>query len=127
MVFGWLSNSNAAFSYKERIPFERRKSEGTKARERRPDLVPVILEKGHREQIGDLPNHKFLVPCDMTLADFQLLIRKRIRLSEENALFLFIRGNTLISMSHTMKSIYEQYHEDDFFLYMTYGQENTFG
>jgi len=78
------------FQYKEEHPFEKRRTEGEKIRKKYPDRVPVIVEKAPKARIGDLDKKKYLVPSDLTVGQFYFLIRKRIHLRPEDALF-FLR------------------------------------
>ena len=69
---------------------------------------------------------KFLVPGDISLSQFTFVIRKRIAVSKEKAIFVFI--NDVLPSTHTLMSdIYEQYKDNDGFLYAVYSGENTFG
>lgn len=54
------------------------------------------------------------------------VIRKRIKLSPEKAIFIFV-GNVLPPTAAMMSSVYDQNKDDDGFLYITYSGENTFG
>ncbi|RVW45966.1 Autophagy-related protein 8C [Vitis vinifera] len=68
----------------------------------------------------------YLVPADLTVGQFVYVIRKRIKLSAEKAIFVFVK-NTLPSTAALMSAIYEENKDEDGFLYMTYSGENTFG
>uniref|UniRef100_A0A8C7AVY4 GABA type A receptor associated protein like 1 n=1 Tax=Neovison vison TaxID=452646 RepID=A0A8C7AVY4_NEOVI len=103
------------FQYKEDHPFEYRKKEGEKIRKKYPDRVPVIVEKAPKARVPDLDKRKYLVPSDLTVGQFYFLIRKRIHLRPEDALFFFV-NNTIPPTSATMGQLYEvsvlvtQYH-----------------
>ncbi|CAB3387723.1 Hypothetical predicted protein [Cloeon dipterum] len=114
------------FQYKEEHVFEKRKAEGEKIRRKYPDRVPVIVEKAPRARIGDLDKKKYLVPSDLTVGQFYFLIRKRIHLRPEDALFFFV-NNVIPPTSATMGSLYQEHHEEDFFLYIAYSDENVYG
>uniref|UniRef100_A0A4W4FS77 GABA(A) receptor-associated protein b n=1 Tax=Electrophorus electricus TaxID=8005 RepID=A0A4W4FS77_ELEEL len=105
------------FQYKEEHPFEKRRSEGEKIRKKYPDRVPVIVEKAPKARIGDLDKKKYLVPSDLTVGQFYFLIRKRIHLRAEDALFFFV-NNVIPPTSATMGLLYQEHHEEDFFLYI---------
>ncbi len=68
---------------------EKRKSEAERIRAKYPDRVPVICEKADRSDIPDIDKKKYLVPSDLTVGQFHYVIRKRIKLAPEKALFLF--------------------------------------
>ena len=69
---------------------------------------------------------RYLVPADLTVGQFVYVIRKRIKLSPEKAIFVFV-NNVLPPTAALMSSIYEEHKEDDGFLYIAYSGENTFG
>uniref|UniRef100_A0A3B1JAK6 GABA type A receptor-associated protein n=1 Tax=Astyanax mexicanus TaxID=7994 RepID=A0A3B1JAK6_ASTMX len=94
------------FVYKEEHPFEKRRSEGEKIRKKYPDRVPVIVEKAPKARIGDLDKKKYLVPSDLTVGQFYFLIRKRIHLRAEDALFFFV-NNVIPPTSATMGQLYQ--------------------
>ncbi|MCL4129584.1 UNVERIFIED_CONTAM: hypothetical protein GTU68_036789 [Idotea baltica] len=94
------------WQYKEEHPFEKRKAEGEKIRRKYPDRVPVIVEKAPKARIGDLDKKKYLVPSDLTVGQFYFLIRKRIHLRPEDALFFFV-NNVIPPTSATMGSLYQ--------------------
>lgn len=114
------------FVYKEEHPFEKRRSEGEKIRKKYPDRVPVIVEKAPKARIGDLDKKKYLVPSDLTVGQFYFLIRKRIHLRAEDALFFFV-NNVIPPTSATMGQLYQEHHEEDFFLYIAYSDESVYG
>lgn len=70
-------------------PIDKRRSEAERIRIKYPDRVPVICEKADRSDIPDIDKKKYLVPADLTVGQFQYVIRKRIKLAPEKALFVF--------------------------------------
>ncbi len=54
------------------------------------------------------------------------VIRKRIKLSPEKAIFIFV-NDMLPPTAALMSTIYEQNKDVDGFLYVIYSSENTFG
>lgn len=69
-------------------------------------LNQVIVEKAPKASIGDLDKKKYLVPSDLTVGQFYFLIRKRIHLRPEDALFFFV-SNVIPPTSATMGSLYQ--------------------
>ncbi|OQR66778.1 gamma-aminobutyric acid receptor associated protein [Tropilaelaps mercedesae] len=114
------------FKYKEEHTFEKRRAEGEKIRKKYPDRVPVIVEKAPKSRISNLDKKKYLVPSDLCVGQFYLLIRKRIQLRAEDALFFFV-NNTIAPTSSTMGALYQEHHEEDFFLYIAFSDENMYG
>merc|ERR1712117_520558 len=88
------------WQYKEEHPFEKRRAEGEKIRRKYPDRVPVIVEKSPKARIGDLDKKKYLVPSDLTVGQFYFLIRKRISLRPEDALFFFVNNTFPPHLGH---------------------------
>merc|ERR1712025_1305641 len=119
-------NTIMKWQYKEEHPFEKRRAEGEKIRRKYPDRVPVIVEKSPKARIGDLDKKKYLVPSDLTVGQFYFLIRKRISLRPEDAPFFFV-NNVIPPTSATMGSLYQEHHEEDFFLYIAYSDESVYG
>jgi GABA(A) receptor-associated protein len=114
-------------SFKEQFYFYRRIEESTRVLRKYPDRVPVICEKNNK-QIG-LPNidkNKYLVPLDITVGQFMYVIRKRLHLKPEEALFLLVNG-FIPSSTQFICEIYYRYKDADGFLYIVYSKENTFG
>ncbi|KAK4814559.1 hypothetical protein QYF61_023758 [Mycteria americana] len=95
---------------------------------RSPELgtaLQVIVEKVSGSQIVDIDKRKYLVPSDITVAQFMWIIRKRIQLPSEKAIFLFV-DKTVPQSSLTMGQLYEKEKDEDGFLYVAYSGENTF-
>lgn len=64
--------------------------ESKKIRNKYPDRIPVVVEKVPNSQIQDIDKRKFLVPNDISVAQFMWIIRRRIQLPAEKAIFLFL-------------------------------------
>ena len=86
----------------------------------------MIVEKAEKSDIADIDKKKYLVPADLTVGQFVYVIRKRIKLSPEKAIFIFV-NNVLPPTAALMSAVYEEHKDDDGFLYITYSGENTFG
>ncbi|MBA0651422.1 hypothetical protein Goklo_018748, partial [Gossypium klotzschianum] len=117
----------------------KRRAEAARIREKYPDRIPVptrlllpisicivIVEKAERSDIPNIDKKKYLVPADLTVGQFVYVIRKRIKLSAEKAIFIFV-DNVLPPTGAIMSAIYEEKKDEDGFLYVTYSGENTFG
>lgn len=70
-----------------------------------PSLRQVIIEKSPRARVANLDRNKYLVPSDLTVGQFYFLIRRRIALSPNEALFFFV-NDTIPPTSVTMSSLY---------------------
>jgi GABA(A) receptor-associated protein len=105
---------------------DKRASESARIRGKYNDRVPVIVERAEKSDIPVLDKKKYLVPADLTVGQFVYVIRKRIKLSAEKAIFIFV-NNTLPPTAALMSAIYEEHKDEDGFLYVTFSGENTFG
>ncbi|KAK6919359.1 Autophagy protein Atg8 ubiquitin-like, partial [Dillenia turbinata] len=115
----------------------RRQAEAARIREKYPDRIPVIVERAEKSDIPDIDKKKYLVPADLTVGQFVYVVRKRIKLSPEKAIFIFVKNilpptggvtnHSMDSKPAMMSAIYEENKDEDGFLYMTYSGENTFG
>jgi len=56
-----------------------------------------VVERVPKSQIPDIDKRKFLVPNDITIAQFMWIIRKRIQLAPEKAIFLFVNKTMPLS------------------------------
>ncbi|CAL5442065.1 unnamed protein product [Camellia sinensis] len=132
----------AKSSFKQEHVLEKRRAEAARIREKYPDRIPghgrdsyvtvtfirggVIVEKAERSDIPNIDKKKYLVPADLTVGQFVYVIRKRIKLSAEKAIFIFV-DNVLPPTGGIMSAIYDEKKDEDGFLYVTYSGENTFG
>ena len=112
--------------YKELVPFETRKLESMKIKAKYPTRLPIIVYKAVTSTIENIDKHKYLVPEDLTVGQFMYVIRKRIQLRQEEAIFLFI-NNRMPPVSCTIRDIYDNQRDPDGFLYIEYSGENCFG
>jgi GABA(A) receptor-associated protein len=99
------------------------------------DCIPVVITKRQDDKIlQDIDKKKYLIPKNLNLTEFLCIIRKKITLSDKQAIFVFIvvdngpkRTSLLVPHNRTFGELYDEYHSDDNFLYMIYTTENTFG
>lgn len=115
--------------FKNESTFQKRLEESTRVLTKYPDRIPIICEKIESKKNDDIPEidkKKYLVPTNLTIGQFLYVIRSRIKLPPEKAIFLFVGG--LIPSSTTIISqIYDAKKDKDGFLYIYYSGENTFG
>jgi len=118
--------SKAAITAFKQGTLEERRLKSENIRTKHPERVPVICIKDPKSQIPDIDRNKFLVPADLTVSQFTLVIRKRVKLPPETAMYLFIK-NRFPSPTALMSTVYEEDKDEDGFLYIMYSGENTFG
>jgi GABA(A) receptor-associated protein len=115
-------------SYKTKKTTEERTEEARKMKERYPNSIPIIVEKGKRDKtLPDIDKSKFLVPHDLQYGKFLYIIRKRLKISDTTAIFTFVGNNILPMSTENIANIYKNHKDEDGFLYVTYCGENTFG
>ena len=96
------------------------------------DKIPVIIGPA-TDTAPVISNHKFLVPSDMSVGHLMHMLRSRIQLKQNEALFIFVNSMTngshdiIPTNSYLMNHIYKLYKSEDGFLYVKYDVENTFG
>ena len=114
--------------FKNTHSLEERKLESARVMSKFSDRMPIICERNPScTQTPKIDKVKYLVPKDLTMAQFMYVIRKRIKLAPEQAIFLFVASGTLPPSVATLQAVYDQHRADDGFLYMTYSGENVFG
>ena len=119
-----MSNSS---NFKQEFSLETRQEEAKRVRSRYPRRIPVICEmSGRGSNLGKLDKIKYLVPDDLTVGQFSYIIRKRLTLSPQTAIFILV-NNTFPSTSTDMGELYDQYKDEDQFLYFQVAGEATFG
>ena len=115
-------------SFKSQNQHSERLKESTRIIEKYPERVPIICEKlkNSRDNLPNIDKTKYLVPKELTIGQFIFVIRKRIHLAPETALFVFVNGN-IPSSNSILDDVYDLNKESDGFLYISYSSENTFG
>ncbi len=82
--------------------------------------VPVIIEKKDEKM-------KFLVPIDMTISSFIVIIRKKIKLPPEKAFFMFTKEQIYPRYSDLLLNVDKEYQDKDGFLRFYIAEEQAFG
>jgi GABA(A) receptor-associated protein len=113
--------------FKKKYPLEKRRRESSRIMKKYSSRVPVICERAGTTDVPLIDKHKYLVPNDLSMAQFIFVIRRRLKLDASKAIFLFVNKNIIPSNSASLGELYEEYKSKDNFLYMTYSGENTFG
>ena len=114
------------FDFKKNHSLFKRREESKRILNKYPNRIPIIVTKSSNSNILKIDKHKYLAPADLTMGQFVYVIRKRINLSAEKAIYLFC-NNVLPPTSAFLSSIYADHKDEDGFLYIVYAAENTFG
>ena len=112
--------------FKKKNTHAHRKQESELIREKYPDRVPVIIEQGNSWDHSPLDKAKYLVPSDVTIYHLQYILRKRVKMTDRESIFLFC-GQNMVKSDTLISKLYESKRDPDGFLYMTYSQESVFG
>ena len=107
-------------------PLDERMEESRTMRTKYPDRLPIIVEPkdAHTPSID---KRKYMVQPDLTFGHLMYVVRRRLMLRSDQALFFFTSSNQLQPASSTIGSIFDRVHDEDGFLYIVYAFENTFG
>jgi GABA(A) receptor-associated protein len=119
---GEMSN----LTYRDEKTFVQRSRESISIQQKFPGRIPIIIERAEKSDVPLIDKKKFLCPDTLTIGQFVYVIRRRLTLPPDKALFIFVK-NTLPTASSLLKEVYAQHHDSDGFLYMTYAGESTFG
>ncbi|CAF1955050.1 unnamed protein product [Rotaria magnacalcarata] len=130
------------FQLKKDVPFEYRVQESEAVRRRYPERIPIVVERVLESNIADVDKRKLLVPQDITMMQFQWILRKRLILPAEATICIFVENTnqgilnplnyfkpswSIPKMSATMGQIDAEHKDKDGFLYIAYASENVFG
>jgi GABA(A) receptor-associated protein len=113
------------YDYKNKISFDFRVNESKKILEKYPDKIPVIIEKSANCEYN-IDKNKYLVPKDIKMQQLFFIIRKRIKIKDSEAIFIYVNNKLPLTSSY-ISDIYDSNKDEDGFLYITYSTENTFG
>ena len=116
------------YQYKKTKTLLERQNEAKEIIEKYPQRIPVICERDPSSTLEDIQKKKYLVPYDMTVSQFSFIIRQKLRLTKEAALFLLVNGKVSIVGNQTISEAYQTHKDiDDSFLYITYTSQLTWG
>ena len=115
------------FKYQKVKTLDERKEEYQRVIQANPDKIAIICEKDPRSKITDIEKSKYLIQKDISLNQFSLMIRNRLKMDKEAALFFLVNGKKVLTGEDTMQEIYNKYKSDDGFLYIAYASEIVWG
>jgi len=111
--------------YAARTTLNERKTEYERINGKHPGKIPVIVERNDKN-VPELSSYRYLVNGDFTISQFMIIIRSRIQLKKEQALYLFI-NNTLCTGSQILSEVYKEHKSDCGFLFFVLCVESAFG
>lgn len=87
---------------------------------RYPDKIPVYVE--------GITQNKFLVPYDITVAQFLYMLREKVLMTPTESIFVFFgKRKEIMPSNMIIREIYDRLKDDDDMLYAFYAKENVFG
>lgn len=123
----WKRYNKSVLEEAKQGTLQERQEKSRSILEKHPDRIPVICLRDPRSDgLPEIDRSKFLVPGNLSVSQFSLVIRKRIRLPPEMAMYLTI-NNTMPAPTTLMSTTYDNHKDEDGFLYIVYAGENTFG
>lgn len=116
--------------FKDRYDLYERTEEYNRINHKFPEKIPIICEIDPKDNQIDRTNftrNKYLVDKDLTIGQFMYVVRKRIKVPPEKALFLSVGNGVIPPTGEMMSSVYQKHKDIDFFLYFSIHSESTFG
>lgn len=96
-------------------------------RARYPDRVPVICERADDCDLPSLDIATFLLPKSLTVGQMAYIVRKRLNLAPQRALYMFV-GGRVPPCSMSLADLAAKYVDaEDGLVHVIYASEVTFG
>ena len=117
------------FNFKQKYDLKDRKKKYEEQKLKYPNRFPVICEKDpiSKPNITNIKS-RYLLPFDMTVNQFMLMLRSKLKLNESESFFFLINGKYNVSGNQNLYEIYKKYKDkDDGFLYIIYSNELLWG
>lgn len=114
------------------MTFDSRKTVASNLLSKYDRCIPVVLTS----RTIELSSRKFIIPSYLSIGQFVFFLRKHIKLSAEQALFLYVEmldlnektiQCVLPPASDTIEAVYDKFKHVDFLLYFFVETENAFG
>ena len=117
--------------FKERFDLSQRSGEFHRIKSKFPDKIPIICEIDKTDNHIDSTNftkNKYLVDGCLTVGQFMYIVRKRIKVPPEKAIYLTVGNGIIPPTGELMSNIYKK-HKDpyDNFIYFFIMGEAFFG
>ena len=113
--------------FKKKYSLEKRKNESNKILNKYEGRIPIILERKNKYDFPEIVKIKYLVPTEITITQFLKVVRKRANISDTKSIFLLLEKEIIPLNDNTIGCIYNDYKNEDGFLYLIIQSENVFG
>lgn len=91
-----------------------------------PNCIPLIIGVAKNSRFPELSRYKYLVPKELTISKLLLSVRMEISMDPHSALFLMV-NNRICIPSSVIGELYQQFKDQDGFLFVTVCKESVFG
>ena len=118
--------TSKVIEFKRKYSFEQRFNESQLIKIRYPDRIPIICNRYFNSNSYNTNKSKFIVPIRLTIGEFIIVIRKQLKMSYQQSIY-FIINDFIPSNKELLYNLYNNYRDQDGFLYIFYTNENTFG
>lgn len=108
------------------LPLSVRTKEAKRLFLKYPDRIPTIVFPID-SLTPKIEKQKFLIKRESALHELNNIIRSKINVKSNEALFLFVGDDKLCNVSLTFNEIHSRFQNKDGFLYIKYSLENCFG
>ena len=93
-----------------------------------PDRIPIICETDPNDKTLELLKHtKYLIPKSLTIGQFIHVIRKKLHIPSDKAIYLLVGERVIPPTSASLHIIYDKYREKSGLLFMLVCSESFFG
>ena len=125
-------------SYKNSVSFNVRREATKNILNKYPDKCPIYLTFDNKlklKQRAGTNFNKYIINNNLTMGQYMAVLKKRVEMGDKMGLTLFINiykndklTNTILpTLTMSVEQAYNDYKDEDGFLYMTFVAENTFG
>lgn len=140
-----LSTYKTALEFKMNLSLDERRSQSSNITNKYPDRIPIICDAYHQadqwalhpryltptkktDSTPDLNTIKYLFPGSYNMGSILIVIRNRLKLAPEQGFTLFVGDQMAIPVyNKTIREYYDEFKDEDGFLYIKYACEATFG
>ena len=112
--------------FRDTMSFQELQSKAAEIREKHPDRIPMIFERVLKSDVPLSDKKKFLVPKDLTMGQVAYMLRRRIQLPADKAIFIYV-NRELASSNALISDLDRQHCDPTGFLFFEYSGESTFG
>ncbi|CAI8010824.1 Gamma-aminobutyric acid receptor-associated protein [Geodia barretti] len=86
----------------------------------------LVIGRVKNSNLSELAKCKFLFPATATVGDLCHYINSKLHRTEEAPMYIYANSELVVSKGSVIAEVYQEYREDDFFLYLGYYEENVY-